>query len=208
MVTAIIRWISSPPGKFIEFFGKAKDWAVTKMGELVSWLAGLPGRILSAIGNLGSLLSNAGRDLLTGLWNGLQSMAGWLSSQLTSFFSRLVPQWVKDALGIGSPSRLMADEVGREIPAGVALGVTENSHVVRSATQSMVDQALDGGAAGHLGGALSGAGSSGQGGRTTIIERMEVHLQGWIDLRDPSAAARRFMLDFREELRRLEADYA
>lgn len=42
----------------------------------------LPGRIVTGIGNLGSLLIQAGRNLITGLLNGVESMFVLLASAL------------------------------------------------------------------------------------------------------------------------------
>lgn len=206
LVNGIIRWIAFLPGKFGEYFGLARQWAVDRMNGLATWLRGLPNMILSAVGNLGGLLGGVGRDMIIGLWNGMVGMYNWLRTSIINFFSSIMPQWVKNALGIGSPSRLMADEVGREIPAGVAVGVTENSDVVRSATQSMVDQAMVGASAGSAAGfgGLSGGAAQGMGG----LHIGNLNFSGWVDLRDPSAAARRFLQELREQLRLLETEYA
>jgi len=99
-----------------------------------------------AVGNLGNLLVNAGRDLLTGLWNGIQSMSGWLQSRVTGFFAGLVPDWARDALGIGSPSKVFA-EIGKWVPEGMAQGITANIGPVLDAVggmaSAMAGQAID-----------------------------------------------------------------
>ena len=58
-------------------------------GRVVSWFRGLPGRIMSALGNLGSLLISAGADLIRGLISGIEgaipgltSVIGWVHSLL------------------------------------------------------------------------------------------------------------------------------
>jgi hypothetical protein len=55
------------------WFGRAKDAAVSKFNELVSWVGGIPSRIVSALGNVSSLLADAGRQIISGLWDGLKS---------------------------------------------------------------------------------------------------------------------------------------
>lgn len=55
-----------------------------KISEMVSYVSGIPGRVTSAIGNLGSLLYNKGRDIIEGLINGIKSMAGSVASAVAS----------------------------------------------------------------------------------------------------------------------------
>lgn len=136
-----ISWFSNLPSMVGGWFASMATAAIGKVTELVGWLRGLPGRILQAVGNLGSLLLSAGRDLLTGLWNGIAGAAGWLRDRIAGFFRNLLPGWAKDFLGIRSPSRVFADEVGRYIPDGVAVGITTNTDSLISAARQMGDAA-------------------------------------------------------------------
>ncbi len=137
-IIAGVMLLAKIPGMVLGFFGRMKDSAVRKASELVSWMRGLPGRISSAIGSLAGLLVGKGKDVIRGLWNGISSMGGWLWSKIKSFVSENVVDAVKGFLLIGSPSKLMADQVGRWIPAGVAQGVTSNAGVLDKAMTSLV----------------------------------------------------------------------
>jgi phage-related minor tail protein len=121
-----VAWLGELPGRVGAWFRGVYDGAVGRLSDLTGWLRGLPGSVLGAIGNFGSLLLNAGRDLLSGLWSGIQNAAGWLRDKVLGFFSSIMPDWVRDALGIHSPSRVMA-AIGRFIPPGIALGIEQNS---------------------------------------------------------------------------------
>lgn len=52
-------------------------------GKVISWHMALPQKILDALGNLGSLLKDAGVQIITGLWEGLkgkwEDVKGWFS---------------------------------------------------------------------------------------------------------------------------------
>jgi TP901 family phage tail tape measure protein len=69
-------------------FQNMKDAAVQKAEELVSWVQGLPGRLLSALGNIGGMLVNAGHALIQGFWDGMKnvwnSMVSWLESKMST----------------------------------------------------------------------------------------------------------------------------
>lgn len=143
--------------------------AVSKFLAVVSWVRGLPGRIRSALGNLGSLLVGAGRSVVTGLWNGIRSMGGWLRSTLMGWAKSLIPGPIAKALGIGSPSRVMAQQVGRWIPAGVVSGIESGQGALDKTMSNLVDPAGVGPFPGAAGGAAAGGNGAGAGRQTVRV---------------------------------------
>lgn len=85
--------------------------------------------ITSALWELPGEMWNIGSSIVSGIWNGIQSMAGWLWDQVWSFAAGIL-DGVKGALGIASPSKRMRDEVGKQIPPGIALGVQDSEQEV------------------------------------------------------------------------------
>jgi phage-related protein len=151
-ITNVVTFVTELPGKIVSGLASlgsliagvattAWQWfyqnVVTKAGEAVSWVAGLPGRLLSALGNLGSLLLDAGGDLLRGLWNGISGAASWLLGKVGSFFGSLLPGWVKDMLGISSPSKVFAS-FGRDSMRGFAVGIDGEAGSAIGAVQRAV----------------------------------------------------------------------
>ena len=141
-ISGIVQWFGELPMMIRNWFEATKQNAIQKAMELVEWLRGLPGRIMAAIGNLGRLLWNAGGDLLRGLWDGISAAAGWLRSQISTFFGNLLPGWAKDFLGIGSPSKVFRDEIGKWIPKGMAVGIEANMGSVKDAAAGLRDAAM------------------------------------------------------------------
>lgn len=134
----LVAWLTGLPGRIIgaisslagrlattvsAAFVRFRDAAAVKAVAFVAWVKGIPGRIISALGNLGSLLVDKGKDVVRGLLSGIQSMGGWLRGQLISFAKGMIPGPIAKALGISSPSKLMAKSVGRWIPAGIVQGI-------------------------------------------------------------------------------------
>jgi phage-related protein len=78
--------------------------------------------ILRVLVNLGPTLVTAGKAIVDGLWQGIVGQKDVFFAQIQGFFSGLV-NTVKNALGINSPSKLFADEVGQQIPSGVGQGI-------------------------------------------------------------------------------------
>lgn len=107
--------------------------------------------LLSKLPEIFSAIKNAfagvdwmtlGKDIISGLIRGLSGMA----SELWNAIKRVVGSALdkaKEFLGIGSPSRVFADEVGRWIPAGVALGIDQNAAPLNSAVAAMSGVALN-----------------------------------------------------------------
>lgn len=131
------RAVSSLWGRISGAFVSAKNAAVAKGRELVtgtiSWvsqlpgraasaLRGVPGRVKGAFAGAGGWLIQAGRDILSGLVRGITGAAGWVVQEAKRVASSIVGG-IKAGLGIGSPSRVMRDEVGRWIPPGIAIGL-------------------------------------------------------------------------------------
>ncbi|MDX2692963.1 phage tail tape measure protein [Streptomyces ipomoeae] len=119
-----------------------KDAAADKAADFLTWTGRMPGRIASGIGSLRGLLYNKGRDVITGLWNGIQGMGSWLAGQLKSFVTDYIPGPIADVLDIGSPSKLMADEIGHWLPPGIAEGAEDNRGVLDDTMRGLVDPAL------------------------------------------------------------------
>ncbi|MEV0639046.1 hypothetical protein AB0I77_29700 [Streptomyces sp. NPDC050619] len=120
-------------------FQAFRDAAVNKAVAFVSWVTGLPGRISRAIGSLSDLLVGKGRDVVTGLWRGIQSMGGWLRSTLIGWAKDLIPGPIAKALGIGSPSKVMAKQIGRWLPPGILQGAQDEAPAMNKALSGLVD---------------------------------------------------------------------
>ncbi|MFF7842838.1 phage tail tape measure protein [Streptomyces ossamyceticus] len=151
-----------------------KDAAVSKAVDFLAWTGRLPGRIVSSIGSARSLLYNKGRDVVTGLWSGISSLGGWLWDKVSSFVKNNVVEAASNLLIIGSPSKLMADAVGRWIPPGIAAGAEDNRGVLDDTMRGLVDPQLAAPAA-PLGTGLApmAGAAAGAGGRWTLVVRLE-----------------------------------
>jgi phage-related protein len=124
---------------FIQHWEKIKTGTVNKVMGLLAYIRGLPGRIKSALGNLGSLLLSTGRDIVMGLWNGIKNMGGWLKDTLIGWAKDLIPGPIAEALGIASPSKFMAQHVGRWIPAGIVQGIEDGQGEVDTTMRHLVN---------------------------------------------------------------------
>ena len=76
--------------------------------------------------------ASIGKDIIDGIGNGLKNFASGLWESAGSLASGLTKK-LAGAFKIGSPSKLMADEIGRWIPAGIAMGIEDNMDILDNA---------------------------------------------------------------------------
>ena len=79
-----------------------------------------------------------GKDIINGIVNGISSVGGLIKDMLMGLASSALSA-VKNFLGIGSPSKVFAKEVGQWIPAGIASGIEANAGIVTGAMDDIVD---------------------------------------------------------------------
>lgn len=85
---------------------------------------------------------NVGKDIMRGLIRGIEQMTATLINQMKNVALSAL-NTVKSAFGIASPSKVMRDEIGRFIPAGVAIGIKQNMTTVSDAMYDMADFTTD-----------------------------------------------------------------
>lgn len=134
---AVTDWFSGIPGRIKGFFSdigawfgskfqEAKDAIVNRFNEAVGFITGIPGRIRDCFNGAVNWLKDAGGNIVRGLWNGISDMFNWVRNNILGFGGNIV-KWAKQALGIHSPSRVMAEEVGKYIPSGIEMGIKANT---------------------------------------------------------------------------------
>ncbi len=107
---------------------------------VISGLVSLASRMWSSAKSAASRMFSAfravswgsvGTHIISGIIRGIAGAAGKLFSAMKNLASKALSA-AKKVLGINSPSRVFAAEVGRWIPAGIAVGVTKNSGILSS----------------------------------------------------------------------------
>lgn len=124
-INNVVSFMQQLPGKIKQYLDSAinnlKTW-VTQMGQKgKEAVQSLINNVMSAASGIASKVMSIGTDIVTGVWNGIKNAAGWFTNQVKGFFSGIV-DGVKDALGIGSPSKVFRDEIGKWLPPGVVQG--------------------------------------------------------------------------------------
>lgn len=118
----------------------AKAWGAIK-NAITKPIEGAKNLLGKAVDGIKALFSpsrwlSIGSDLVSGIWNGISNAAGWLKDKLMGWVGN-VTDFLKNLFGIGSPSKVMADEVGQWLPKGIAVGITDHEDVIDSAMQQI-----------------------------------------------------------------------
>ncbi|MDR0326689.1 MAG: phage tail tape measure protein [Planctomycetaceae bacterium] len=85
-----------------------------------------------------SSLWEIGKSIVDGLWKGIQNAWDGLLDSIMGLMKKL-PKAVQKFLGISSPSKLFADEIGKWIPAGIAEGFEDAMPAAIKSMQSVLD---------------------------------------------------------------------
>lgn len=118
--------------------------------------------------------SEFGVMLVTGLINGISSMAGSAKDAVVGV-GESIKGWFKDTLGINSPSRVFIG-YGANLSEGAAIGITSRADLVRKAALGMAAGTAVSMAPPSL--AAPGVTSGGPAGSMTITFAPEIHVQG------------------------------
>lgn len=125
MISTIISWLSQLPEKFWTWLAntasKVVQWGSDLKAKGAEAAKGLFDAVVNGVKDLPSKMLDIGKNIVSGIWDGISSGWSWLTDKVSSLASSLLDA-AKDALGINSPSREFRDQVGRFLPPGISEG--------------------------------------------------------------------------------------
>ena len=133
----------------------AASIAYNILNGIISTITALPGRLLSIATSAISSFKNAflsmdwasiGSNIIKGIISGIGSAVGSLVDAAVNA-AKSAFEAAKNFLGINSPSHLFRDEVGKMIPAGMAVGVTKYTDPALRSVQDMAQRMVQAGQA-------------------------------------------------------------
>ena len=125
-IESIIKFFSELPGRIWTWLNntiqKIAQWGSDMVQKGKQAASDLCSTVIDEVSQLPGKMLDIGYNIVTGIWDGICNAGNWFKSQVSSFFSGIV-DGVKDGLGIHSPSKVFADEIGRWIPPGIGVGI-------------------------------------------------------------------------------------
>jgi len=117
MATNFINTISNLKNNVVNKFSEIKDGIIDKVKSID--------------------LKDIGKNIIQGLINGIGSMASAVVDKVKSI-GKSISNGFKNALGIHSPSKVMAD-IAKWIPAGIGVGIEKNEKAAIKSLQGLTD---------------------------------------------------------------------
>lgn len=109
----------------IELTVKLAAGLIQAIPQLISKIPQIISSIVSGFRNYYSNMGEVGKNLIEGLWNGIKDMTAWIKKKIKGF-GKDVLDGLKDFFGINSPSRVMSDQVGKNLALGIGEGFEKN----------------------------------------------------------------------------------
>lgn len=126
--------VSAVKNFFVNGFSSLYNSVRGKLSSVAGAVREVPGKVRSALSGLPGQLLQIGKNIIQGLVNGIRNSLGSVMSAARSIVDH-IPGPIKSALGIHSPSRVMA-EIGKWITAGLVKGMLGGTKSVqRTATK-------------------------------------------------------------------------
>lgn len=135
---AVADWTttSAPIGSGIARGIQAKASTVSMAAGLL--ITNAKTRMQSLVGAGGAKFVPIGRDIAAGVAKGIKQNATSVIEALNGLIDEAIKSAL-ESLGIGSPSRVMAEEVGKPIAQGVGMGIRDNAAVPVTALTDTLD---------------------------------------------------------------------
>lgn len=134
---------------FVRNFPKIVEAGGKLIGKLIVGLIGALGTLLSNVPKIISTivqglksgweaLKNAGLNLVEGIWEGISGSIQWLKNKIKTWVGN-VTSFIKNLFGIHSPSKVFADEIGKNLGLGLGVGFDDSLRGVYKDMQRTVE---------------------------------------------------------------------
>ena len=151
MLNNVTNTIKQLPGKIWSFLTQAVTkvgtWGTNMVSKAKAGMKNVISAVTSTLKELPSKVLSIGKDLISGLWNGISDKLSWLKSKISGFASSVLDS-IKDFFGVHSPARSSGslkttDWVGEMLNEGLAGGLIDSAGTPIKAMQKVTGGVLD-----------------------------------------------------------------
>ena len=119
-----------------EGFKKAVSSIAEKISDAKANATKFATGVMDSIKSIPGEAKDIGKNLVTGLWNGISNMSKWVTSKIKGFGDGILSD-LKSFFGIHSPSKVMEEQIGKNLALGVAQGITKNQKNAKKSVSEM-----------------------------------------------------------------------
>lgn len=152
IVNAVVGFFKSLPQKIKALPGKVWDILVSVVNKIITWrrnminkgkeaAKGLFDAIVDKVKKLPSKMKDIGVNVAKGIGRGITNGVQWVKERIKEMVGN-VTKFIKKLFKIKSPSKLMADEVGKWIPAGIGVGIEANTDSALKSIDEMSNEMI------------------------------------------------------------------
>lgn len=140
-VNGVIDFVKNLPSKVWGFLqnvvSKVAEWGRNLASKGKAAAKSLLDAVVNGVKSIPDKVKGIGSDIVKGLWNGINDMVGWVKSKIEGFGNGVL-DGLKKFFKIGSPSKLMRDEIGKYLAEGIAVGFgAEMPDTIRTMQKAM-----------------------------------------------------------------------
>ena len=141
VIAAVVSLGTSLASQANAWFGSLGAAVSSGIAKVVGFMQTLPGRIISAISGLAGQMASVGSNIMNSLAGGIAAAAGRAATAAINAVKGAIDA-AKRLLGIASPSKVFT-QFGVFSGEGLAIGFTKMRGTVRSASERMVEAAIN-----------------------------------------------------------------
>ena len=146
-ITAVVNFFKSIPQKIKELPSKMwnifknivikiETWKLQMIKKGINAAKGLFNGVIDIVKKLPSKMLDIGLNVAKGIGKGITNGVGWIKQKIKDLVGN-VTSFIKKVFKIGSPSKLMADEIGQWLPKGIAVGIDANANSIYKAMSNV-----------------------------------------------------------------------
>ena len=178
LVTAIVNNVPKIIKAALEIIVTLAKGLISNIPKLVKVIPQIVKSIVNGFVSLKGQINDIGKNIVNGVWQGIQGMVSWFTDKVKGFFRGIVNS-VKNTLGIHSPSKVFAS-IGKYMAEGLGEGWDDKFSDVRDEIDKSLDfddPSMSINASVHKIGA-DAAGISGMAYRGTSIGTVTINIDG------------------------------
>lgn len=112
------------------------------LGEIANAAKGIAATIGETFREKAQEFLDIGTNIVKGIWQGISNSYEWIKEKISGWVGDVL-QYIRNAFGIASPSRLMRDEVGVWIARGIGVGFSDEMKAVNKQIADSVNTSFD-----------------------------------------------------------------
>lgn len=172
-VTIVIAIITALMLKFIDAYNTSDEFR-NKVNAAFNSVKETVSAVVAAVAQKITEFVTIGKNIAEGIWKGISNTTSWLISKVKNWCGSIL-DGIKAFFGIHSPSKVMQDEIGKQLAAGVVEGIEAGVPDVEAAMAGMSEVLLA-----EIGGAVDALGNI-QVGITPVVNDLAMNSAYAID---------------------------